>query len=105
MILTLIKEFVAICEYLKKNQVKRKYGCYIVDRAELEAMLDKNKYLPSRDKLQAWKRLNWIRTDEERLTKRFYHDGKYKAMIFVCENVFLELKRLRLSSGKEKNAE
>ncbi len=101
MIMTLIKEYVAICDYLKRNQVKQKRGCYIVDRAELETMLDRNKYLPAKDKLKSWKKLNWIQTDEERLTKRFYVDGKYKAMIFVCESVYLELKRLSSSSGKE----
>ena len=87
-------EFMAICDYLKKHQVKCKKGYFIVDRQELEAMLDKNKYEPSKEKLQTWKRLNWIATDEDRLTKRFYQDGKYEAKIFICEQVYEELKRI-----------
>lgn len=95
MISTYIAEFVAICDYLVKSQVRQKRGCYIVDRNELESLLDRNKYALSRDKLQTWKKLNWTQTDEERLTKRFYHDGQYKAMIFINASVHQELKRLQ----------
>lgn len=94
MITTLLKEYIAICDHLIKLQVKHKRGCYIIERALLDKMLDRNKYLPAKEKLQIWKRLNWIKTDEERLTKRFYQDGKYKAMVFICEDVYQELKRL-----------
>lgn len=102
MILTYIAEFVAICDFLKSKSTLMKRGYYIVEREELEAMLNKNKYAPAKDKLKSWKKLRWIETDEERLTKRIYHNGKYKAMIFLSESVHLELKRLNFKKMEQR---
>ena len=94
MVTVYIKEFIAICDYLEKCKVRQKHGCYIVDRTELENMLDRNKFAPAKEKLQSWKRLNWTKTDEERLTKRFYQNGKYVPFGFINIGVHKELKRL-----------
>lgn len=94
MIMKYILEYVAICDYLVKNQVKKRRGYLVVDREALETMLNKNRFEPAKDKLRTWKQMNWIATDEERLTKRIYQDGKYVPMVFICEKVYLELKRL-----------
>lgn len=89
-----VLEFVAICNFLSKQEIRRKKGYMIVDRKVIEDMMNQNKYELAKDKLKVWKKLNWIATDEERLTKRYRLNGKYVAMIFIDEKVFQELRRL-----------
>lgn len=99
-----ILEYIAICDFLcKEGTLKRKRGFLIVDRQIIESMLNMNKFEPAKDKLKVWKQLNWIATDEDRLTKRIYQDGKYVSMVFIDEKVYKEMKRIRAIDKEQSN--
>lgn len=93
-----IKEFIAICEYLKNSEKARLHkGFLIIKKEDLEALLDKNLYETSNNKLKVWKSLQWIETEEQkRITKKVWdpEDKKYKRCIFVVLGVQEALKSL-----------
>lgn len=92
-----IEEFIAICDFLRKSQIKAAKGFYIINKKDLEELLNKNKYNTSQDKLKIWKRLNWIETDQDRLTKRIYNTntGKYDSCIKISIMIYETLKLLK----------
>lgn len=70
----LVNEFVAIMDFLMKQENCQKYkGFVLIEKPELEVLLDKNKYETSYHKLMLWKQLHWIDAEQERLTKRVYN--------------------------------
>lgn len=96
------KEFVAIGSFLRANG-KLHRGCIIVERKQLEDMLNKNRYDTSLNKLHIWKRLKWIDTDQdgEHFTKRILcadpenPDAKqYKRMIKMELSILEQLEKL-----------
>ena len=75
----LVKEYLAICEYLLELEKRRqeteelplvRKGQLLVDKDMLTMLLDKNKYETATNKLKYWKDLAWIDAEEKRLTKR-----------------------------------
>lgn len=68
----LIREFLAICEFLEKNQSHVHKGYLQVRKEIIEELLAKNLYETVDQKLKYWKTLGWISTEEKRLTKRVY---------------------------------
>ena len=91
-----IKEFIAITEYLIRNGQKKTLKFVIVSKAEIEPLLDKNKYDTALNKLKLWKALNWIDAEDERVTRRI-HDkssGKYIPCIKIYLKVYESLRGL-----------
>lgn len=73
MIETYVSEFLAIVSHLKKRENACIKGNFlIIDKPQLAALLDKNKYETAENKLLVWRGLKWIDADSDnRLTKRF----------------------------------
>lgn len=91
------KEFVAIGKFLRANGKLHK-GYIVVERQQLEDMLNKNRYETSLNKLHIWKRLKWIDTDSdgEHFTKRVRDPvtQKYKRVIKMDLSVLEQLEML-----------
>lgn len=68
----LIREFLAICDFLLKNNIEIHKGCLPVRREVVEELLSRNLYETADRKLHYWKALGWIDTEPRRLTKRVY---------------------------------
>ena len=76
----LIKEYLAVCEYLlevvTRNRESKdtlpmvRKGSLLVEKEALIDLLNKNKYETATNKLKYWKDLAWIDAEEKRLTKR-----------------------------------
>lgn len=92
----LIKEFIAVCEFLERDPAKVRDDILVVRKEDLKALLDKNKYETATRKLKYWKSLRWIRTDGRRLTKRIYDGQKkrYVPYIEIERKVFQHMKML-----------
>ena len=84
------KEFLAIVKHLKKVEEVRKKGDFIiVDKCLLIEMLDKNAYETSDKKLRIWKGLQWIVTDENKLTKRVWSSDMKKQIPMIQINLLV----------------
>lgn len=96
MLTNYIKEFIAISEYLVKNGYKKTLNFVIISKKDLEPLLDKNKFDTSQKKLQIWKGLNWIDTEDGRVTKRIYskEEGKYIPSVKIRLQVYETLRSL-----------
>ena len=92
MLVIMIKEFLAICEYLKKSGGREARGYLIIERPELEALLNKNRYLTSLEKLKYWKALHWIDADENQTTKKVCVGGVRKRCIKLELKVYGAMK-------------
>ena len=88
----LVKEYLAICEYLLELEKRRqeteelplvRKGQLLVDKDMLTMLLDKNKYETATNKLKYWKDLAWIDAEEKRLTKRIYINNRYRPLIVI----------------------
>lgn len=90
------KEYVGIGKYLKQSGAIHK-GFIICEKAQMEKLLDKNKYDTAANKLKIWKALGWIDADKDRrVTKRIY-DGtteSYKPFVKMKMEVIDTLERL-----------
>lgn len=98
MIQIYIKEFIEVISYLLKNEKAfENKGYIVVSKNDLEVLLGHNKFDTEKNKLKIWKLLNWISTDEGRLTKRIYdkESGQYKPYIKVDQATFETLKKLQ----------
>lgn len=91
-----VQEFIAVCDYLRKSDCRRTKGFFVVEKVYIEDMLNKNKYETALNKLKAWKALNWISTDKDRLTCRIYskESRKYISCIRISLDVYETLKNL-----------
>lgn len=90
------REFCGIGRYLKQNNELRK-GYILVEKKDLEIMLNKNRYDTAANKLRVWKKLKWIDTEaDRRLTKRVYDgaSGKYKPYVKMDMAVLEQLDTL-----------
>lgn len=94
MLTIIMKEFIAICAYLEKTGHEKRKGFFIVERGEMEKLLDKNMYIPAAEKLKKWKVLHWIDSDEGHLTKLVRVDGKPVRRIKICCSIAEELQIL-----------
>lgn len=101
MLTIIIREFLAICEYLKKIGAKTVKGYFVVERTELEILLDKNKYLPSLEKLKCWKALNWIDADENQTTRKVCVDGVRKRCVKLDIGVYEMMRELSKRTQKQ----
>ncbi len=101
MLMFMIREYMAICEYLKKSGGKVSKGYFIITRSELETLLDKNKYLPGLEKLKYWKALNWIDADEDQTTKKVCVDGVRKRCVKLNIKVYETMKNLYERTQKQ----
>lgn len=81
------KEFVGIGRYLERQGKVRK-GYALIDKSNLEELLDKNHYDTSNNKLKIWKALKWIDTESDgRLTKRVYDGSEHRYRPYVKLNM------------------
>lgn len=90
------KEFVGIGVYLQKKEKPYK-GYILVEKPQLEQLLDKNRFDTAGNKLRIWKALKWIDTDKDRrLTKRVYvrEEKRYKPYVKMDVAVFELLRKL-----------
>ena len=106
----LVKEYLAICEYLLELEKRRqeteelplvRKGQLLVDKDMLTMLLDKNKYETATNKLKYWKDLAWIDDEEKRLTKRIGINNRYRPLIVInmqryecIRDLSIELKKL-----------
>lgn len=106
----LVKEYLAICEYLLELEKRRqeteelplvRKGQLLVDKDMLTMLLDKNKYETATNKLKYWKDLAWIDAEEKRLTKRICINNRYRPLIVInmqryecIRDMSIELKKL-----------
>lgn len=96
MVETYVREFVAIGNFLFKYGIIKK-GYILIEKSELETMLDKNKYDTAMNKLKIWKALHWIDTEaDSRVTKRVYDDGKYRPYVKIDISVLDQLNKLQM---------
>ena len=88
----LIKEHLAVCEYLMLLEARKqapdtlpalRKGNLLVEKNMLMELLDRNKYETASNKLKFWKELAWIDAEENRLTRRIYWNQNYKALIAI----------------------
>ena len=88
----LIKEYIAVCEYLMLLEKRKpdpdnlpalRKGNLLVEKDMLTELLDRNKYETATNKMKFWKELAWIDAEENRLTKRIYWNKSYKALIVI----------------------
>lgn len=85
----------AITEFCMNNE-KKTLTFLIVDKKKIVNMLDRNKYDTATNKLKVWKGMNWIDTDDRKLTKRRYDKaaGTYKTCVFIYLKVYETMKAL-----------
>lgn len=85
MLALLVKEFIAICDYLIKKNTRTHKGYLLIDKAAVSELLDRNQYETAPNKLKYWKLLGWIDAEDKRLTKRIYDadSGKYAPYVKI----------------------
>lgn len=79
----LVKEFIAVCEFLEKDPSRIYKGYLIIPKEELETLLNKNRYETADNKLKNWKTLKWIDAEEKRLTRRIYDSSRKRYVPYV----------------------
>lgn len=89
----LIKEYLAVCEYLlevvtrnresKDTLPMERKGSLLVEKEALIDLLNKNKYETATNKLKYWKDLAWIDAEEKRLTKRICINNQYRPLVVI----------------------
>ena len=89
----LIKEYLAVCEYLlevvTRNRESKdtlpmvRKGSLLVEKEALIDLLNKNKYETATNKLKYWKDLAWIDAEEKRLTKRICINNQYRPLVVI----------------------
>ena len=91
-----VKEFIAITEFCLKKE-KKTLKFLIVEKSKIIAMLDQNQYDTSLNKLKFWKGMNWIDTDDRKLTRRRYvkEEKKYKTFVCIYLNVYETLNSIQ----------
>ena len=101
----LVKEYLAICEYLLELEKRRqeteelplvRKGQLLVDKDMLTMLLE-----TATNKLKYWKDLAWIDAEEKRLTKRICINNRYRPLIVInmqryecIRDLSIELKKL-----------
>ena len=83
----LIKEFIAVCDYLIKKNTRIHKGYILIGKDSVSELLDKNHYDTALNKLKYWKELGWIDAEEKRLTKRIYDGESGQYIPYVKINV------------------
>ena len=96
MLLLMIKEYIAICDYLLRMDELRNRGYIVISKNELVHLLKKNNYESPDNKLRYWKKLGWIRTESGRLTCRV----QGKRMIKIVFKVYETMKKLNRLTDK-----
>ena len=89
----LIKEYLAVCEYLlevvTRNRESKdtlpmvRKGSLLVEKEALIDLLNKNKYETATNKLKYWKDLAWIDAEEKRLTKSICINNQYRPLVVI----------------------
>ena len=92
-----IKEFIAICSYLEKNDTQCRKDYFIIKRETLEKLLNKNAYETANNKLKTWKALHWINAENRRLTRRIYENNELRPYVWIDIKVYQMLKQLDTS--------
>lgn len=94
-----ILEFIKIVGFIVKSgkaiYIGREFRRYILlPREVLEQFMNKNQFDTVDNKLRYWKRLNWIKADEKRFTRKVTVNGKQVRGITVDMEVFRALVEL-----------
>lgn len=90
-----VTEYVALMDILtQKRPVKS--GVVLIDRQELTKALDKNKYLPSAEKLRIYKQFNILAATGEGVSRVVYDKENKKSVRKIALNVdtYLLMKKL-----------
>lgn len=96
------REFTAIGKFLEAHGELHR-GYIIIERRQLEEMMNKNRYDTALNKLHIWKNLKWIDADRdgEHLTKRIRLGAseepggrKYRRVIKIDMSVLAQMKKL-----------
>lgn len=96
----IVAEYIALMDVLmQKRPVKS--GVILIDREELTKALDKNKYLPSAEKLRIYKQLNMLVATGEGVSRVVYDPGQKKAVRKIALNTetYERLKKLLRFEG------
>lgn len=89
------EEFVKLTSFLlNKDDTKKIIGFLLIKKSKIIEYLDKNAYDTAQNKLKNWKLLNWIDTDEGRLTKRILEENRQVAYIKIDLAVYKKLVEL-----------
>ena len=86
MLNVMVLEYMNICAYLQNHQAKISKGYILVSYDELVELLDRNNYMPSRNKLHYWREMKWIDADVV--------NGKYVRKVKICGEIYREIQRL-----------
>lgn len=82
----IVTEYVALMDVLtQKRPVKS--GVVLIDRKELTRALDKNKYLPSAEKLRIYKQFNMLLATGEGVSRVLYDPEKKKTVRKIALNI------------------
>lgn len=95
-----VTEYVALMDALiKKRPVKS--GVILIDRKELTKALDKNKYLPSFEKLRIYKQFNLLVATGDGISRVIYDPEQKKSVRRIALNVesYKRLKKLLSFEG------
>lgn len=89
MIENYLKEFLAICDFCKKNE-KKTLEFFQIEKSKIIGMLGQNNFDTATNKLKFWKGMNWIDTDDKKLTRRRYSkaEGCYKTYVCIYRKVY-----------------
>lgn len=91
----IVAEYVAFMDVLtQKRPVKS--GVVLIDRKELTRALDKNKYLPSDERLRIYKQFNMLLASGEGVSRVIYDPEQKKSVRKIALNVgtYEKMKRL-----------
>lgn len=97
----LVREFLAVCDYLVRKGTKVHKGYLLIEKEAVCSLLDKNRYETAANKLKCWKEMGWIDTEENRLTKRIYVGELKKYLPYVKINLQCYECMSRLGAGKK----
>lgn len=91
----IVVEYVALMDILtQKRPVKS--GGLLIDRQELTKAFDKNKYLPSSEKLRIYKQFNMLTATAEGVSRVVYDKENKKPIRKIALNVdtYIRMKKL-----------
>lgn len=95
MLNVMVLEYMNICAYLQNHQAKISKGYILVSYDELVELLDRNNYMPSRNKLHYWREMKWIDADEFQTTRKVMLNGKRVRVVKIEFNLFQSMRLLQ----------
>lgn len=103
MIRVYAKEFVTVYRRMEREKCRKRRNCLYAPAEPVREILDRNAYDTAFHKLQLWKRLRWIDTDENHLTKLVAggeETGTKRRRMYVLRTDVYEALKLLLEETK-----